>query len=108
MANTMAYEIGTESTYIAQLNPMEQKILKIASEHLETSFSLKKSIGFQEWQEAQKAQKAQAEQPKQSEQQIQSELKQAQDQAQDQTQEPKVQPKKPLIKRKIKIKSIPS
>ena len=90
MANTMALE----SAYVAQLNPMEQKILKIASEHLETSFSLKKSIGYQEWQEAQKPAEEQAPE------QIQE--------PKVQIQEPKVQPKKLLIKRKIKIKSIPS
>ena len=43
----------TEKDYIAQLNAMEQKVLNIARTHLETSFSLKKSIGFQEWQKAQ-------------------------------------------------------
>ena len=36
--------------YISQLSPMEQTVLQIASSHLETSFSLVKSIGFQEWQ----------------------------------------------------------
>jgi hypothetical protein len=57
------------AAYIAQLTPMEQKILKIAAEHLETSFSLCKSIGYQEWQAAQqkeqpKAQQKEEEQPK--------------------------------------------
>jgi hypothetical protein len=75
-----------EREYIAQLNPMEQKILQIARSHLETSFSLNKSIGFQEWQ-AKQAQEPQ--------------------QAQQQQQDPP-QAKKPLIKRKIKIKSKPS
>jgi hypothetical protein len=41
------------AVYISQLNPMEQKVLQIAASHLETSFSLAKSIGFQEWQAAQ-------------------------------------------------------
>jgi len=36
--------------YMNQLTPMEQKVLQIAASHLETSFSLVKSIGFQEWQ----------------------------------------------------------
>jgi len=45
--------------YIAQLTPQEQKVLKIAMEHLETSFNLTKSIGFKEWQ-AQQQQQAQA------------------------------------------------
>jgi hypothetical protein len=77
MANAM------ESAYIAQLNPMEQKILQIARSHLETSFSLNKSIGFQEWQaQQQQAQPIQAQEPQQA--------------------------PKPLIKRKIKIKSKPS
>ena len=47
------------AAYISQLNPMEQKVLQIAASHLETSFSLAKSIGFQEWQ----AEQQQAEQP---------------------------------------------
>ena len=42
--------------YIAQLTQMEKKVLKIAMSHLETSFSLVKSIGYQEWQQAQKQQ----------------------------------------------------
>lgn len=43
------------NAYIAQLTPQEQKVLKIAREHLESSFNLVKSIGFQEWQKQQKA-----------------------------------------------------
>ena len=35
---------------MAQLNPQEQRVLKIALEHLESSFNLGKSIGFIEWQ----------------------------------------------------------
>jgi len=35
--------------YIAQLSEMEKKVLNIATSHLESSFSLVKSIGFQEW-----------------------------------------------------------
>jgi len=35
--------------YIEQLTPMEKIVFKIAQEHLETSFSLEKSIGFKEW-----------------------------------------------------------
>jgi hypothetical protein len=46
------------NAYIAQLTPQEQKVLKIAQEHLESSFNLVKSIGFKEWQ----AQQAQAQQ----------------------------------------------
>ena len=60
--------------YIAQLTPMEQKILNIAASHLETSFSLSKSIGFLEWQ---------AEQHKQAQAQ-QKEHKQAQAQQKEQ------------------------
>jgi hypothetical protein len=44
------------TAYISQLNPMEQKVLQIAASHLETSFSLTKSIGFQEWQAEQRKQ----------------------------------------------------
>ena len=82
-ANAMGSN-ASESAYIAQLNPMEKKILQIAQSHLETSFSLNKSIGFQEWQKAQ----AQAPQPA-----------------------PQPTPAKPpplIVKRKIKIKSMPS
>ena len=35
--------------YIASLNEMELKALKIAEEHLETSFNIVKSIGYQKW-----------------------------------------------------------
>lgn len=48
------------SAYLSQLTPMEQKVLHIAASHLETSFSLVKSIGFQEWQ----AQQAETQVPK--------------------------------------------
>ena len=37
------------NAYLTQLTPQEQKVLKIAREHLESSFSLVKSIGFQDW-----------------------------------------------------------
>jgi hypothetical protein len=36
--------------YIKQLTPIEKKVLQIATEHLETSFSLENSIGFCKWQ----------------------------------------------------------
>ena len=49
------------AAYIAQLTPMEQKILNIAASHLETSFSLSKSIGFLEWQKEQHKQAQQKE-----------------------------------------------
>ena len=35
--------------YISQLNDIEKKVLRIAQEHLETSFSIEKSIGFKQW-----------------------------------------------------------
>jgi|LakMenEpi03Aug12_release.lakeMendotaPanAssembly.Ray.scaffolds.fasta_scaffold1482633_2 hypothetical protein len=41
------------NAYIAQLQPVEQKVLHIAASHLESSFSLVKSIGFQEWKKNQ-------------------------------------------------------
>jgi hypothetical protein len=41
--------------YIAQLSEMEKKVLHIATAHLESSFSLVKSIGFQEWLKEKKA-----------------------------------------------------
>ena len=98
--------MALESAYVAQLNPMEQKILQIARSHLETSFSLKKSIGFQEWQaKQQQAQQQQAQQ--QQAQQQQAKQQQAQQQQAQQQQDPQEAPK-PLIKRKIKIKSKPS
>ena len=38
-----------EQLYISQLSDIEKIVLKIAQEHLETSFSLEKSIGFKSW-----------------------------------------------------------
>ena len=35
--------------YIAQLSTQEQIVLKIASEHLETSFDIETSIGYKNW-----------------------------------------------------------
>ena len=96
-----------ESAYVAQLNPMEQKILQIARSHLETSFSLKKSIGFQEWQAQQQQAKQQKAKQQQAKQQKAQEVQNAQQQQAQQQQDPQEAPK-PLIKRKIKIKSKPS
>ena len=48
--------------YMNQLTPLEQKVLQIAASHLETSFSLVKSIGFQEWQAQQQQAQQQAQQ----------------------------------------------
>jgi hypothetical protein len=42
-------EEDLETKYINQLNPMETIVLKIAKEHLQTSFDLKKSIGYKNW-----------------------------------------------------------
>ena len=38
-----------EEKYIDQLSDVEKKILEIAQDHLETSFNVKRSIGFKEW-----------------------------------------------------------
>jgi len=35
--------------YIKSLNEIEIKAMKIAQDHLETSFNIVKSIGFQKW-----------------------------------------------------------
>lgn len=35
--------------YISQLNDIEKKVFTIAKDHLETSFSIEKSIGFKQW-----------------------------------------------------------
>jgi hypothetical protein len=35
--------------YINQLNEQEKIVLSIAKEHLQSSFDITKSIGFQEW-----------------------------------------------------------
>ena len=39
--------------YKASLNDIEKTALKIAEEHLESSFSIAKSIGFLKWQASQ-------------------------------------------------------
>ncbi len=39
--------------YIASLSPLAQKGLEIARDHLESSFSLEKSIGFMEFAKTQ-------------------------------------------------------
>jgi len=41
------------SAYISQLNEQEKLVLEIAKEHLQSSFDITKSIGFQEWVKAQ-------------------------------------------------------
>jgi hypothetical protein len=35
--------------YIKQLDEQQQLVLKIAMEHLESSFDISKSVGFVEW-----------------------------------------------------------
>jgi len=37
--------------YLKSLNDLEKKAQQIAQEHLETSYSIKKSIGFLKWKE---------------------------------------------------------
>ena len=70
------------AAYLLQLSPMEKQILNIAETHLETSFSLVKSIGFQEWQQAQ----------------AQAQAEQAQSQAQAQAQAASMPPAPPSSK----------
>ena len=37
------------SEYINEMSEQEQKVMKIAQNHLESSFSIEKSIGFKNW-----------------------------------------------------------
>jgi hypothetical protein len=106
-----------QAAYIKQLNPLEQQVLHIAASHLETSFSLVKSIGFQEWQAQQtqaqqtqaqqtQAQQTQAQQTQaQQKEQQQKEQQQKEQQKEQQTQAPPVIMKRKLI---IKKKSTPA
>jgi hypothetical protein len=48
-----------EKEYIESLPEKERKTLEIAKEHLETSFSMEKSIGFQKWKQQQQQQQQQ-------------------------------------------------
>ena len=43
-----------EDDYVKSLSTEELKTLEIAREHLESSFNLKKSIGFLKWKENKK------------------------------------------------------
>ena len=45
----MPYSDELKAKYIAQLKPREKHALQIAQEHLGSSFSLEKCIGFQKW-----------------------------------------------------------
>jgi hypothetical protein len=38
-----------QDEYISQLTPQERIVLKIAQEHLQSSFDLVRSIGFKAW-----------------------------------------------------------
>jgi hypothetical protein len=38
-----------EEEYVMSLSDLEKSTMKIAEEHLKTSFSLKKSIGYLKW-----------------------------------------------------------
>jgi hypothetical protein len=44
-----------EDQYIAQLDDMQRKAMEIAKSHLGTSFNIKRSNGFIEWQKKQSA-----------------------------------------------------
>ena len=107
-----------EQLYIEQLNDIEKIVLKIAEEHLETSFSLENSIGFKSWlaeqlkvQAQAQVQQAQVEQAQVQEVQVQVEQVQAQVahtqvqveqvQAQSQTQQETVIKKKVIKKKKL-------
>jgi len=46
---TTSHENPLISEYIAQLSTQERIVLKIASEHLETSFDIETSIGYKNW-----------------------------------------------------------
>ena len=48
-AEQQAEQVELETKYINQLTQMELIVLKIAKEHLQTSFDLKKSIGYKTW-----------------------------------------------------------
>ena len=97
------------AAYIAQLTPMEQKILKIAASHLETSFSLCKSIGYQEWQAQQQKeqQKEQAEQQAQQAQAQQAQAEQPKEQPKEQQKEQAKPQEKIIIMVKRKLKPTP-
>lgn len=36
-------------TYINQMTEQQRKVMNIAQEHLQSSFSIEKSIGFKKW-----------------------------------------------------------
>ena len=45
----MTFEESLITEYITQLDEQQLKALHIAKQHLESSFSLTKSIGFKQW-----------------------------------------------------------
>ena len=45
----MPYSKNILKKYVDQLSEKEKQVLKIAQEHLGSSFNLVKSIGFQRW-----------------------------------------------------------
>ena len=47
--NTMDTENKSIEQYLKSLNEQERKTLKIAKDHLGTSFNIKKSIGYLNW-----------------------------------------------------------
>ena len=47
--NIEQYDKEIVIRYIESLTDLECKAMKIAEEHLETSFHIMKSIGFQKW-----------------------------------------------------------
>jgi hypothetical protein len=47
--NIEQYDKEIVIRYIESLTDLECKAMKIAEEHLETSFHMMKSIGFQKW-----------------------------------------------------------
>ena len=92
-----------EQLYISQLSDIEKIVLKIAQEHLETSFSLEKSIGFKSWLAQVQAQ-AQQQQAQAQAHQTQAEAHQTQAQAQQsQAEEEKTTIIKKVIKKKKKL-----
>ena len=48
-------DVDKEAQYIAQLDDMQRKAYEIAKSHLGTSFNIKRSNGFIEWQKKQPA-----------------------------------------------------
>lgn len=45
-------EKDDEKRFVAQLTDLQRKAMKIAKEHLGTSFTLSETLGFQKWKES--------------------------------------------------------